>query len=163
MPRLALRRTCGAALAIAALGAAATAQADQPAAPAAKPHGKIIRLTEASPTLQPAFADTGAPGPSPGDLAVLHDGVLREDGSPAGSFNQVCTLAELKGGPFTSGFECTGSLTLGGDTITMAGPFTPAATEQTAAITGGTGRFRTARGEIVLRAEDDQLVVVLAG
>ena len=44
----------------------------------------------------------------------------------------------------------------------MAGPFTPAAKEQTAAITGGTGRFRTVRGEVVLRAEDDELVVVLA-
>ena len=75
----------------------------------------------------------------------------------------MCTLAELKGSPFVSGFECSGSLTLGGDTITMQGPFVPALDEQSAAITGGTGRFRTARGEIVFRAEADEIVVVLAG
>ena len=163
MPRFTLRRACGVALAMAALGAAATAQADQPDTAAAKMHGKTIRLTEASPTLQPTFVDAGAPGPSVGDVAVLHDGVLREDGSPAGSFNQVCTLVVLKGSPFASEFECSGSLTLGGDTLAMQGPLVPAADEQSAAITGGTGRFATARGEVVLRAEADQLLVRLAG
>jgi hypothetical protein len=163
MPRLTLRRACGVALAMAAVGAAATAQADPPDAAAAKLHGKTIRLTEASPTLQPTFVDAGAPGPSAGDGAVIHDGLLREDGSPAGSFNQVCTLVALKGSPFASEFECVGSLTLGGDTITMQGPFVPSAAEQSAAITGGTGRFATARGEVVLRAEADQIVVRLAG
>ena len=159
MSRSSLRRACGAILAVGALGVAATAQADQPA----KPHGKEIRLSEASTTLQPTFVDSGAPGPSVGDLAVLHDGLLREDGSPAGSSIQVCTLVELKGSPFASGFECSGSLTLDGDTITMQGPFVPALDQQAAAITGGTGRFRTARGEIVFRAEADELVVILAG
>jgi hypothetical protein len=163
MPRITLRRACGVALAMAALGAAATAQADPPDAAAARPHGKTIRLTEASPTLQPTFVDAGVPGPSGGDVAVLHDGVLRDDGSPAGSFNQVCTLVALKGSPFASEFECTGSLTLGGDTIAMQGPFVPAADEQPAAITGGTGRFATARGEVVMRAEADEIVVRLAG
>ena len=62
MPRFTLRRACGVALAMAALGAAATAQADQPDTAAAKMHGKTIRLTEASPTLQPTFVDAGAPG-----------------------------------------------------------------------------------------------------
>ena len=43
----------------------------------------------------------------------------------------------------------------------MAGPFVPAAPEQSAAITGGTGAYTTARGEIVVRAIDDSLVVKL--
>jgi hypothetical protein len=42
------------------------------------------------------------------------------------------------------------------------GPFVPAAPEQAAAITGGTGEYRTARGEIVVRAEADQIIVKLA-
>jgi hypothetical protein len=148
---------------MAALGAAATAQADPPDAAAAKLHGKTIRLTEASPTLQPTFVDTGAPGPSVGDVAIHRDGVLREGGSPAGTFNQVCTLVALKGSPFASEFECSGSITLGGDTITMQGPFVPSAAESSAAITGGTGRYATARGEVAVRAEADQILVRLAG
>ena len=45
----------------------------------------------------------------------------------------------------------------------MQGPFVPAADEQSAAITGGTGRFATARGEVVLRAEAALIIVRLAG
>jgi hypothetical protein len=120
-----------------------------------------IKLVEATADLEPTFVDAGDPGPSAGDLAVIHDGVLR-DGAPAGSYNQVCTLASLGSSPFTSEFECVGSITLEGGTITMAGPFVPARAEQAAAITGGTGAYGTARGEVVIRAEADQIVVRLA-
>ena len=44
----------------------------------------------------------------------------------------------------------------------MEGPFTPSQPESVAAITGGTGAYRTARGEIVVRAEADQIIVRLA-
>ena len=44
----------------------------------------------------------------------------------------------------------------------MEGPFTPSAAENIAAITGGTGRYTTARGEIAVRAEADQIIVKLA-
>ena len=37
----------------------------------------------------------------------------------------------------------------------------PAAPEQAAAITGGTGAYSTARGEVTVRAIDDSLVVKL--
>jgi hypothetical protein len=152
------RSILGAALAVVALALAATAFADS-----AKPHGagKTIRLVQADKTLQPTFVDTGKPGPSAGDLAVIHDDVVREDGAPAGSYNQVCTLAALGSSPFTSEFECIGSITLKDGTITMAGPFVPARPEQSAAITGGTGQYRTAHGEVVVRAEADQFVVRL--
>ena len=149
----------GAALAVAALALAGTASADT----GEKSHGhdRTITLTQADTTLQPTFVDAGTPGPSAGDLAVIHDGV-KLNGAPAGSYNQVCTLASLGSSPFTSEFECVGSITLKDGTITMAGPFVPARAEQSAAITGGTGRYRTARGEVVIRAEADQLLVKLA-
>jgi hypothetical protein len=152
------RSILGAALAVVALALAGTASADS-----AKPHGagKTIRLVQADKTLQPTFVDTGKPGPSAGDLAVIHDNVVREDGAAAGSYNQVCTLAALGSSPFTSEFECIGSITLKDGTITMAGPFVPAQPEQSAAITGGTGQYRTAHGEVVVRAETDQFVVRL--
>ncbi len=153
------RMHIGAALAVAALALAGTASADT----GAKSHGhdRTIALTQADTTLQPTFVDTGKPGPSAGDLAVIHDGV-KLNGAPAGSYNQVCTLAALGGSPFTSEFECVGSITLKDGTITMAGPFVPAKAEQSAAITGGTGQYRTARGEVVIRAEADQIIVKLA-
>ena len=143
------------ALAVAALALAGTASAhDGP--------GKTIKLVEAHKDLQPTFVDTGKPGPSVGDIVVARDGVLRENGAPAGMFTQVCTLVELGSNPFTSTYECSGSIALKDGTITMQGPFVPAAAEATAAITGGTGDYRTARGEIVVRAEADQIVVKLA-
>ena len=149
------KRSLAAVLAVAALALAGTAQAHD------DHDGRTITLTEASQELQPTFVDTGKPGPSAGDLAVIHDGVLR-NGAAAGSYNQVCTLAALASSPFASEFECVGSITLKDGTLTMAGPFVPAKPEQSAAITGGTGAYRTARGEVVMRAEADELVIRLA-
>ena len=161
MPRITLRRTAGVVLALAAVAVGGTAYADDsPANPNA--HGKTIRLLEASKTIQPDFVDTGAPGLSPGDIVVIRDGVLRADGTPAGTFNQVCTLVHVAGNPFASEYECIGSLALEDGTITMQGPFVPAKAEQTAAVTGGTGEYRTARGEVVVRSEADEILVELA-
>ena len=153
------RTTLGAALAVAALALAGTASAHDGGGYHAP--DKTIKLVEQTADLQPTFVDAGKPGPSAGDLAVIHDGVTL-NGAAAGSYNQVCTLASLGASPFTSEFECVGSVTLKDGTITMAGPFVPAKAEQSAAITGGTGEYRTARGEIVIRAEADQIVVKLA-
>jgi hypothetical protein len=154
------RKTIGAALAVAALALAGTASADT-AATSHGSHDRTIRLVEAHKDLQPTFVDTGKPGPSVGDLVVARDEVLREDGSQAGTFRQTCTLTDLVGNPFTSTYECAGSIALKDGTITMEGPFTPSAPQNTAAITGGTGRYATARGEITVSAEADQIIVKL--
>ena len=151
-------RTLAAALAVAALALAGTASADA----GHGHHGRTIKLTEAHPDAQPTFVDTGKPGPTVGDVAIFRDDVLRPDGSTAGTVRQVCTLIDLVGGPPASTFECTGSLALKEGAITIEGPFTPAAPEQSAAVTGGTGAFATARGETTIRAIDDSFVVRLA-
>jgi hypothetical protein len=155
------RMHLGAALAVAALALAGTASA---ATTAEKSHGhdKTIRLVEAQKELQPTFVDTGKPGPSVGDLAIARDDVLRENGSPAGVLRQTCTLVDLESSPRASTFECAGSIALKDGTITMEGPFVPAAPEQAAGITGGTGAYKTARGEVVVRAEADEIIVKLA-
>ena len=151
-------RTLAAALAVAALALAGTASADA----GHGHHGHTVKLTEAHPDAQPTFVDTGKPGPTVGDVGVFRDDVLRADGSTAGTLRQVCTLVDLVGGPPTSTFECVGSLALKDGTLTIAGPFVPAAPEQSAAITGGTGAYAAARGEVTVRAVDDSLVVKLA-
>jgi hypothetical protein len=120
-----------------------------------------IRLTEAHPDAQPAFVDTGKPGPSVGDVAVFRDELLRADGSTAGTVRQVCTLVDLAAAPPAGTFECTGSLELADGTITFEGPFVPAKPEQAAAITGGTGAYRAARGEVTIRAVADEFVIRL--
>jgi len=155
------RKSIGAALAVAALALAGTASADTAGKPQHGQHDRTIRLVEAGKELQPTFVDTGKPGPSAGDLAIHSDAVLREDASQAGTFRQVCALTDLVGGPFTSTFECTGSITLKDGTIAMEGPFTPSQPESVAAVTGGTGRYRTAQGEIVVRAGADEILVKL--
>ena len=139
-------RTLAAALAVAALALAGTASATP------GHHGHTIKLTEAHPDAQPTFVDTGKPGPTVGDVGVFRDDVLRADGSTAGTLRQVCTLVDLVGGPPTSTFECVGSLALKDGTLTIAGPFVPAAPEQSAAVTGGTGAYAAARGEVTVRA-----------
>ena len=154
------RMHLGAALAVAALALAGTASA----VTVEKSHGhdRVIRLVEAHKDLQPTFVDTGKPGPTVGDVAIARDEVLGEDGAPAGTFRQVCTLVDLAGNPFASTFECSGSLALDDGTISMEGPFVPTRSEQAAAITGGTGEYRTARGEVVVRSEADEILVKLA-
>ena len=165
MIRIHTPRALGAVLAFAALAFAGTAYAGS-ADGADRPHGtqshhQTIRLVEANKEQQPTFVDTGKPGPSVGDVAVARDDVLRENGSPAGAFRQVCTLVDLTGNPFTSTFECFGSIALEDGTITMQGPFTPSQPGQTAAITGGTGQYRSAHGEIVTRSEADEIIIRL--
>jgi hypothetical protein len=121
-----------------------------------------IKLVEASANAQPIFVDTGKPGPSIGDQVIVKDGLNRLDGARAGDFTQVCTLMTLGTSPLDSGYECTGSIALANGTITLQGPFNPSLAEQSAAVTGGTGEFRAARGELSIRAEDDRITVHLA-
>jgi hypothetical protein len=142
------RRAAGAVLAAAVLALAGGT--------AAQAKHATIHLTEATAHPQPVFVDTGKPGPSVGDVVVVRDALL-----PQGTLNQVCTLVNVSGGPLTSDYECTGSIALADGTITMAGPFNPAKAAETAAITGGTGAYAKARGEIVVRAEADELLVRL--
>ena len=149
-------RSLAAVLAVAALALAGTASA----APG-HGHGRTISLAEAHKDLQPTFVDTGKPGPSVGDVVIARDEVVRPDGSTAGTFRQVCTLVDLGTNPFTSTYECSGSIALEDGTITIEGPFRPVAPEQSAAITGGTGGYTGAHGEIVFRAQADELLVEL--
>ena len=150
----------GAAVTVAALVLAATASAATVHEP--DTHAKTINLVEAHKELQPTLVDTGTPGPSVGDLAIARDEILFENGSPAGTSRQTCTLVDLASSPFTSTFECAGSIALHDGTITTEGPFLPSAPEQVDAITGGTGAYKTARGEVVVRAKADEIIVRLA-
>jgi hypothetical protein len=158
MTKITLRRAvAGGALALAvALAGNAYANGGGP------DHGRTIRLVEAGPTAQPAFIDLGPPGPTTGDLVVVKDGLSFQDGSHAGDFDQTCTLLTPGTKPFNSTYDCASSIALATGTITMQGPFDATAPEQLAAVTGGTGVYRTARGDVQIQAVADQITVRLA-
>ena len=155
------RMHLGAALAVAALALAGTASADT----ADKSHAPTTgRSGSSRPTRSssPRSSTPASPGPSVGDLVVARDDVLRENGSPAGTFRQTCTLVDLGEQPVHEHVRVRRLDRAEDGTITMEGPFDPSQAESVAAITGGTGEYRTARGEIVVRAEADEIVVKLA-
>ena len=150
----------GGALVLALAGAGTAAHADGGYAP-----GKAIRLVEAHTTAQPQFVDVdGDKATSVGDLAIVKDGLNREDGSHAGDFAQVCTLVTLGASPplaLTSTYECSGTIHLANGTITQQGSFAPLVPDQLDAISGGTGAYQTARGEIETQAEADRITIRL--
>jgi hypothetical protein len=127
----------------------------------ASPHGRTIVLREASATPQPAFVDLGKPGPTAGDVVVIRDGLLHPDGTTAGTLRQSCTMIDAAANPLAATYECATSLELAGGTIVASGPLVPTRAEQSAAITGGTGPFHRAHGQVDVRAEDDVLLVRL--
>jgi allene oxide cyclase-like protein len=122
---------------------------------------RTIHLREASATPKLTFVDLGAPGLSVGDHVVTTDGVVRPDGTPAGSTEQVCTVVEPKASLFASTFDCAGSFQLDQGQITVQGAFVPNAAESSFAITGGTGAFARARGEVLLATEADDITIDL--
>jgi hypothetical protein len=95
------------------------------------------------------FVDTGPAGPSTGDLYVFSDDVFfaNNPGTKVGRVDGRCTLID----PSSARFGCTiitslpkGDITTEGTLVNVPG------TKSTGAVTGGTGDFRSARGEGVV-------------
>jgi hypothetical protein len=142
---------CAAALAVALAGTAS-----------AHDNGRTLKLTEATANPKPAFVDLDAKGPSAGDIVVVKDGLNFQDGSHAAELTQTCSLVAPGTTPFDSAYECTGSVVLANGMITFAGAFNPAKADQLAAVTGGTGVYRAARGDVDIQAEADRITIHLA-
>jgi hypothetical protein len=156
------RRAFVSVLAVGAIALAGTAYAATPDnSMHSGGHVRTIQLVETSEVPKLTFIDLDKPGLSPGDSVVTTDQVAYANGAPAGTMSQECTLTEPGTSPLTSTYECSGSITLADGTITNSGPFVPSAPEQSAAVTGGTGEFATARGVVSIRAEQDQITVRL--
>ncbi|KGH45670.1 hypothetical protein IN07_16395 [Modestobacter caceresii] len=93
--------------------------------------------------------DLGDPGPSAGDTQVFLDDV-RRDGRSIGSSAGSCTLAEFTETRLVG--HCAATLTLPKGTITVQGAFdenpSQGPTGYVWAVTGGTGRYADAGGEV---------------
>ena len=126
------------------------------AAPTAKRHaggghhgqGRTITVIEHATT--DITTDTGAKGDSVGDILTFANEVFdAADATKVGTDNGYC-LRTVAG----AAYECNWTTFLDGGQITVEGPFFDAK-ESTLAITGGTGRYRGARGEMELHSRDN--------
>ena len=123
------------------------------AAPSSKRHGgsgrhgdgQTIKVIEHATTDK--TTDTGANGDSVGDILTFANEVFDAgDTTKVGTDNGYC-LRTVAG----AAYECNWTTFLDGGQITVEGPFFDAK-DSTLAITGGTGRFRGARGEMELHS-----------
>jgi hypothetical protein len=123
--------------------ASAASQAGQPAA------GRSMRLVEVQ--RGDRQLDLGAKGFSAGDRQTIHSALFTPGGRPAGRLDDDCAITQAGSRPEAI---CTFVLTLSGGQLTgtFAQSLSKAAAKQQA-ITGGTGRFAGARGELRAGAE----------
>jgi len=114
-----------------------------------------------------SFVDVGTAGPSQGDEFVI-SGDLLQGSAVVGQYGEVCTLTRV--GPVVDSFDqqCVGTLTLPDGDLTVQGLISVTAAGPEAdinlAITGGTGRYRTAHGYVhatLINATDTSFTVHL--
>jgi len=142
-------------------GAYAAAPGSTAATAHPRVHNQTIELREASDTPNLKVVDIGAPGLSTGDHVVTTDGLVRPDGTSAGSFTTVCTVVQPGANLFVSAYDCSGSFQLAQGQLTVQGSFVPTDPESSFAITGGTGVFAAASGEAILATEADEITIAL--
>ncbi|MFE2444529.1 allene oxide cyclase barrel-like domain-containing protein [Streptomyces melanosporofaciens] len=132
---------CCAPLAVAAAPAAATG-------PLPHRHMEEVFLLTARPT-QTNSVDVAPPGNSQGDQLIVAGDLLRSNVT-VGRFDETCTVTRTS--PMdSSDLQCQITLSLSEGQITVQGVFAITGAgpgDITLAITGGTGRFRTAHGFI---------------
>jgi hypothetical protein len=108
----------------------------------------VIRVTER--IVQEADLDLGEPGDSLGDQFIFAGDLFR-DGKKVGTDGGVATLVRLE--PMVSAtlqFVATAVLPKGQITVQGLVTFTDGPSTFRLAITGGTGKFRTAQGVLIV-------------
>ena len=112
---------------------------------------KVLHLTGVQVEANEVDHDPASDEPALGDGFVLSEDLLR-DGHKVGISGVACTFVRLENPP--SALQCQISARIGGDQLTLQG----LAFDQPRnvfAITGGTGRWRNAGGQVVVRDVSD--------
>jgi hypothetical protein len=114
---------------------------------------KVLRIVAEE--KQSEFVDLGAPGPSLGDMFVLSERLYIR-GTQVGESGVVCFVTQaMPPYPDTVTFKCEAALRLRKGQITLQGLIETQGEEDPwpfrVAITGGTGAYRCASGEAVIR------------
>jgi allene oxide cyclase len=115
----------------------------------------VISFTVIEVPASDAVVDQAPEGDSAGDILVFANNVMDETGeTQVGTDQGWCIRTNVAGGAW----ECTWTLFLAQGQIVSQGPFLDAG-PSTMAITGGTGEFAGARGQLELSANEDGLFV----
>jgi allene oxide cyclase-like protein len=122
-----------------ALGVAVTSAGKGPGKPSKPAHGHVLTVIEHADT--DATTDTGAPGDSAGDILTFANDVFNAADTTKVGTDQGYCIRVVAG----TSYECNWTTTLARGQITVEGPFLDAG-DSTMAVTGGTGRYRNARG-----------------
>ena len=147
-----MRRSIGIAVLAVAIVATAVAVAwgrtsgsTQSHARSAAGGGRVITVIEHAAT--DATTDTGAQGDSAGDILTFANEVFdAKDAKKVGTDQGYC-IRTVAG----KSYECNWTTFLPGGQITVEGAFFDAR-NSTLAVTGGTGRYRRARGTVALQS-----------
>jgi hypothetical protein len=141
-----MKRLLGIVFSVVALGTLVAAVAAWAGSPSSHGGGaKPFTVIEHATT--DATTDTGAPGDSAGDVLTFANEVFdRADAHQVGTDQGYC-IRVVAG----SSYECNWTTLLPGGQIVVEGPFYDAK-DSTLAITGGTGRYRKARGTMDLHS-----------
>jgi len=110
--------------------------------------GKTIRVLAVFTEFDPNI-DLGAPGFSLGD-EVVFSGNLLQNGQQVGRVGVVCTFVSTQN-PARVEAQCPATATLPGGQITIQGVIVNRALNWTLSITGGSGQYDRARGEVTSR------------
>jgi hypothetical protein len=105
--------------------------------------GQVIRLTTKQ--MHQGFIDHGTPGFSVDDAFVFSNDLYR-NGNKVGEDGGTCTVTRIASGGATT-LHCLGTNSLPGGQISVQGLAAPGEPFELA-ITGGTGRYRNARGQV---------------
>jgi allene oxide cyclase len=110
-----------------------------------KGSGRVLTVIEHAST--DSTTDTGPKGDSAGDILTFANEVFdRADAQVVGTDQGYCVRIVVG-----KSYECNWTTILAGGQITVEGPFLDAG-DSTLAVTGGTGRYRNARGFMKLHA-----------
>ena len=111
-------------------------------------HHRVIQLTGVSVIAE--TIDLGNPGLSVGDIIVISDDLF-QDGEKVGVHGGTCTVVRIE----ALLLHCVVTFTLPDGHITAQGLVTPDLAEEQVAVTGGTGAYTTAQGELTVLEEGE--------
>lgn len=134
--------TIAAAAVVTGLGVAATS-----AAATSSTSSAVLHLTEHR--VQESQIDLGPKGPSAGDELLLAGVLTTSGGRTAGEDSGVCTVTAFD--QHRQDAVCIVALQLTGGQLLISGQESLSSTNQLFAITGGTGVYRHAHGQLTVR------------
>jgi hypothetical protein len=109
--------------------------------------GTVLRFDIRFRPLEENYVDVGSPGPGIGDMLVFQDQILDRQGRQVGIEAGTCTITAVLDNGFQT--HCVGTVSLPAGQIAFQGLATNAP-EKRMGIVGGTGRYRTAAGELIV-------------